>query len=87
MRFASPALVGSIFLPPSAAAAVRRTNVSDDDPRRAAQDEPPSADDAPRKKPYEKPALRYENVFETTALACGKIQGTQGQCRFNRKAS
>jgi hypothetical protein len=42
---------------------------------------------AGRKKPYEKPALRYESVFETTALACGKIQATQGQCRFNRKAS
>jgi hypothetical protein len=24
------------------------------------------------KKPYSKPAFRFERVFETTALACGK---------------
>jgi len=39
------------------------------------------------KKPYRKPEFRYERVFETLALACGKIHGTQGQCRFNRKNS
>jgi hypothetical protein len=42
---------------------------------------------APAKKKYERPTLTQEPVFETTALACGKISGTQGQCRFNRKAS
>ena len=31
------------------------------------------------KKPYNKPALRYERVFETSALTCGKV-GTEGQC-------
>jgi hypothetical protein len=39
------------------------------------------------KKPYQKPAFRFERVFETMALACGKIQVTQAQCRFNRKLS
>jgi hypothetical protein len=31
------------------------------------------------KKPYEKPSFRYEKVFVTTALSCGKI-ATQGSC-------
>jgi hypothetical protein len=39
------------------------------------------------KLPYQKPAFRYEGVFETTALACGKISTTQAQCRSLRKAS
>jgi hypothetical protein len=39
------------------------------------------------KKPYVKPDFRFEKVFETLALACGKLQGQQGQCRFNRKRS
>jgi hypothetical protein len=37
------------------------------------------------KKPYQKPAFRWERVFETMALACGKIRQTEAQCRFNRK--
>ncbi|MDE2407363.1 MAG: hypothetical protein KGL91_05820 [Xanthomonadaceae bacterium] len=32
------------------------------------------------KRPYAKPAFQREAVFETMALACGKIRGTQGQC-------
>jgi hypothetical protein len=39
------------------------------------------------RKPYRKPEVRHEQVFETRALACGKIQVTQGSCRFNRKHS
>jgi hypothetical protein len=39
------------------------------------------------KKAYEKPAFRHEQVFETMALACGKINPTEGSCRFNRKRS
>ena len=39
------------------------------------------------KKPYRKPAVRYERVFETMALACGKIDNSQGQCHTNRKVS
>jgi hypothetical protein len=42
--------------------------------------------DAP-KKPYLKPAFRHEQVFETMALACGKLNPTQGACRVNRKNS
>lgn len=38
------------------------------------------------KKPYLKPDFRFERVFETLALACGKINN-QGLCRFNRKRS
>lgn len=40
--------------------------------------------DAPRtlvtKKPYEKPSFRYEKVFVTTALSCGKVNPTQSGC-------
>jgi hypothetical protein len=39
------------------------------------------------KKPYQKPEVRHERVFETMALACGKVQTTQGSCHFNRKNS
>ncbi len=41
----------------------------------------------PRRKPYQKPVFRYERVFETMALACGKTSATQSHCRFNRKNS
>jgi hypothetical protein len=39
------------------------------------------------KKLYQKPAVRYERVFETSALTCGKIQTTQSGCHQNRKTS
>ena len=40
------------------------------------------------KKPYEKPAFRYEQVFVTTALSCGKINPSQLNCSgLNQKAS
>jgi hypothetical protein len=39
------------------------------------------------KKPYEKPAFRHEQIFETMALACGKINTTQQACRANRRNS
>lgn len=39
------------------------------------------------KKPYQKPEFRFERVFETRALACGKISVTQAQCAHNRKTS
>lgn len=48
--------------------------------------EPVSASKA--KKPYEKPSFRHEQVFVTTALACGKIHPTQRSCRHgNTRAS
>jgi hypothetical protein len=39
------------------------------------------------RKPYVKPSFRFEQTFETMALACGKVQPTQGQCHKNRKLS
>ncbi len=39
------------------------------------------------KKPYQKPEFRYEHVFETMALACGKINPTQASCHASRKRS
>jgi hypothetical protein len=32
------------------------------------------------RKPYERPSFRYEKVFVTTALSCGKVQPTQAGC-------
>jgi hypothetical protein len=39
------------------------------------------------RKPYRKPAVRHEQVFETRALSCGKVNVTQGSCHFERKTS
>ncbi|MGD0013193.1 MAG: hypothetical protein ABSD56_02025 [Bryobacteraceae bacterium] len=51
------------------------------------RDSQPAPEPPAQKKPYRKPEFQRERVFETTALACGKIHTTQGQCRFNRKNS
>lgn len=45
----------------------------------------PSA--AQGKKPYQKPEVRHERVFETMALNCGKVGLHQESCRANRKNS
>ena len=37
-------------------------------------------------KPYLKPAFRHEQVFETMALACGKV-GTASACATKKKFS
>ena len=50
-------------------------------------DQEPSSRAQRGKKPYLKPAFRYERVFETMALACGKIDDTQLQCRGLSMAS
>jgi hypothetical protein len=49
----------------------------------------PAAPESERatKKPYVKPELRFEQVFETSALSCGKVQTTQSGCHSNRKTS
>lgn len=39
------------------------------------------------RKPYHKPEVRYEKVFETSALSCGKVQTTQSGCHQSRKTS
>jgi hypothetical protein len=56
---------------------------SEDTNRRSPAPEPERG----RKKPYIKPAVRYEQVFETSALSCGKVQTTQSGCHQNRKTS
>jgi hypothetical protein len=53
--------------------------------RRPTGNEPDSS--AKPKRPYVKPAFQHEKVFETMALACGKLGPTQAQCRFNRRNS
>jgi hypothetical protein len=52
-------------------------NSSSEEPRPAAIE----------KKPYEKPGFRYEQVFVTSALSCGKVDPTQGNCTHNLSAS
>jgi len=47
----------------------------------------PKPQEAAAKKPYVKPVVRSERVFETMALACGKVQATQASCAHNRKNS
>lgn len=39
------------------------------------------------RRPYQKPEVRCERVFETMALSCGKVSATQGPCNLNRNAS
>jgi hypothetical protein len=41
---------------------------------------------ATNKKPYEKPAFRFEKVFVTTALSCGKVSPTQQSCVGSSKS-
>ena len=41
---------------------------------------------ASSKKPYEKPSFRFEKVFVTTALTCGKV-ATESSCHMNTSAS
>ncbi len=39
------------------------------------------------KKPYEKPSFRYEQVFVTTALSCGKTSNVNTNCIGHQSAS
>ena len=39
------------------------------------------------KRPYEAPAIASEQIFETTALACGKRPAQGGKCNVRPKAS
>jgi hypothetical protein len=50
-------------------------------------DEDANATSSISKKPYEKPAFVREQVFETMALACGKISATSGPCKAVKKNS
>lgn len=50
-------------------------------------DQPAQVTQGGTKRPYTKPAFRHETVFETMALACGKMRSTQRQCRSNVRNS
>jgi hypothetical protein len=39
------------------------------------------------KKPYKTPSVRFESVFEVSALSCGKVSDTQASCKVSMKAS
>lgn len=39
------------------------------------------------KKPYRKPGYRFEKVFETMALHCGKVQPTDFLCHAHPNRS
>jgi hypothetical protein len=41
---------------------------------------PTSEPEKKSKKRYNKPIFRFERVFETSALACGKVSRTQQGC-------
>lgn len=50
------------------------------------ENEAPQA--APKaKRLYQKPTFQHERVFETMALACGKMSSSEAQCHLNRKLS
>jgi hypothetical protein len=42
---------------------------------------------SPAKKLYQDPAFRHEKVFETMALQCGKIAGTNFMCHSRPHSS
>jgi hypothetical protein len=42
---------------------------------------------AKERRPYQRPSFRYERVFETTALSCGKLVGSSGSCISQHKTS
>jgi hypothetical protein len=51
------------------------------------QDEAGAAGKLKQKRPYKKPTFRYERVFETNALSCGKVGTTEQSCKLNAKLS
>jgi hypothetical protein len=47
----------------------------------------PGAAQEQARRPYEPPAIVSEQIFETTALACGKRPAEGGKCNSRPKAS
>jgi hypothetical protein len=45
---------------------------------------PRKAKKPPRKRAYIRPTLRSQKVFETTALACAKLEGQDMLCAMYR---
>ena len=54
--------------------------------RESAMDKSEAPGGQPR-RPYEPPAIVSEQIFETTALACGKRPAQGGKCNARPKAS
>jgi len=48
---------------------------------------PEPAREGQGKKPYTKPSLASEEIYETHALACGKLPGQGGLCNSSPKTS
>ncbi|MFZ0816979.1 MAG: hypothetical protein WAM78_15755 [Candidatus Sulfotelmatobacter sp.] len=42
---------------------------------------------ATSKKPYQKPGFRFEQVFVTSALSCGKVNPTDSNCQGLRASA
>jgi hypothetical protein len=47
---------------------------------RSTEDKNPTNESLKGKKPYHKPTFRFEHVFETMALACGKVSRRGKHC-------
>lgn len=56
-------------------------------PERPDEEKKTSGEGQFAKKPYQKPTYICESVFEKMALACGKVDPVQLQCRTNTKQS
>jgi hypothetical protein len=54
---------------------------------RIADDKQAAGKSQTEKKPYQKPSFRFERVFETSALACGKVSNRQKTCRGGARKS
>ncbi len=61
--------------------------MSADDVDRFPKDDLGASSEPVRKRPYQKPAFEREQLFETTALACGKVNPTTRQCQLVKKNS
>jgi hypothetical protein len=46
-----------------------------------------TSEPAAGKKIYKTPTLRFESVFEVSALSCGKLTSSQYGCNLVQKAS
>ena len=58
-----------------------------DDNRTRREEQQQPGDASKKKKLYQKPAFRYERVFETLALSCGKVGSNLPQCQLTKKTS
>jgi hypothetical protein len=47
----------------------------------------PETSETRKRKQYKSPAFRYERVFETMALACGKMNNGIPHCNHMKSAS